>query len=117
MRPTLVTNPADDEVFAAFAAMLTDHGVDGIDDFEQRLRCAYPHATVHPRLLSGEARLVWYVYREGRWVSALEREKSGLDPGDPRVDDISARVEHVIGGMHVKAAAERELAAEIGPTD
>jgi hypothetical protein len=70
MRPTLVTNPADDEAFATVAARLVADGVEGIDEFERRLRTVYPRAAVHARLLSGETLVVWYVYRDGHWVNA-----------------------------------------------
>jgi hypothetical protein len=70
MRPTLVTNPADDEAFATVAGRFVDDGVDGIDEFERRLRTEYPNAAVHERLLSGETVVVWYVYRDGRWVGS-----------------------------------------------
>lgn len=68
MRPTLVTNPADDDDFATLAASFVDDGVDGVTELERRLRSVYPKAAVHARLLSGEPRLIWYVYREGRWI-------------------------------------------------
>jgi hypothetical protein len=70
--------------------MLADHGVDGIADFEQRLRSVYPQATVHPRLLSGEPRLIWYVYRDGRWVNARGGEHN---------DDRSERGPALDGGI------------------
>ena len=34
MRPTLVTNPADDDDFAALAASFVDDGVDGVTELE-----------------------------------------------------------------------------------
>ena len=68
MRPTLVTNPADDEAFAATAAEFVDDGVGVTDELERRLRTVYPEAVVHARLLSGEPRIIWYVYRDGHWV-------------------------------------------------
>ena len=68
MRPTLVTNPADDETFATVAARFVADDMDGIDEFQRRLRTAYPNAAVHARLLSGETLVVWYVYRDGHWV-------------------------------------------------
>jgi len=77
MRPTLVTNPADDDGFAALAAMFVDAGVDRIDELERRLRSVYPRTAVHARLLSGEPRLVWYVYREGRWIDGRGRLTDG----------------------------------------
>ena len=87
MRPTLVTNPADDDDFAAFAARFVDDGVDGVAELEHRLRSVYPKAAVHARLLSGEPRLIWYVYREGRWIDA----RGGSD--DERSNARSARDE------------------------
>jgi hypothetical protein len=79
MVPTLVANPADDQVFAAFAQLVVDHGTSSITDFQRRLRTVYPHATVHARELAGEALLVWYVYRDGHWVrpSRLDIEGTG----------------------------------------
>ncbi|MFL5673759.1 MAG: hypothetical protein ACJ779_02025 [Chloroflexota bacterium] len=68
MPPTLVTNPADDETFAKVAARFVADGIDGIDEFERRLREVYPSAAVHARLLSGETVIIWYVYRDGRWT-------------------------------------------------
>jgi hypothetical protein len=65
----LVTNPAGDDAFSAFAESLIDHGTMSVEVFQQRLRAAYPLAVVHPRLLSAEPRLIWYVYRDGRWVN------------------------------------------------
>src|ERR1044072_3687456 len=77
MRPTLVTNPADDEAFAPVAARFVADGIEGIDEFERRLRTVYPKSAVHARLLSGETLVVWYVYRDGRWVSAGGADKDG----------------------------------------
>jgi hypothetical protein len=36
---------------------------------EATLRTDYPRAVVRPRQLEGERAEVWYVYREGYWVS------------------------------------------------
>ena len=68
MVPTLVVNPVDDQVFAAFAQLVVDHGTSSITDFQRRLRTIYPSATVHARELTGEPLVVWYVYRDGHWV-------------------------------------------------
>ena len=68
MKPTLIVNPAADRVFAAFAAVLVEHGASSTGDLERRLRTIYPKATVHLRELAGEAVVIWYVYRDGRWV-------------------------------------------------
>lgn len=45
----------------------------------------------------------------------LESEKADLDPGDPRVDLLSERVERVVDGLAEKAKVQRRLAAEIDP--
>lgn len=50
-------------------------------------------------------------------VDSLEARKAELPPGDPRVDQISDRVEAVIESMASKAAAEREIAGEIREGD
>lgn len=36
---------------------------------EAALRTRYPRVVVRPRQLEGERAEVWYVYREGSWVS------------------------------------------------
>jgi hypothetical protein len=88
-RPTLVVNPPDDGRFASFAMDLLGH-VATAEDFQARLRSEYPHATVHRRELAGEARVVWYVYREGRWIHPGTTEPpegndadTGSDRGPP----------------------------------
>lgn len=68
MRPTLITNPTNDVVFADFAQTLVDHGAGSTDELEGRLRDEYPSSTVHARELVGESAVIWYVYREGRWI-------------------------------------------------
>ena len=68
MRPTLILNPADDEGFSAAARAIADEGISNPAELERRLRLAYPRATVHARELAAEPILIWYVYREGRWV-------------------------------------------------
>jgi hypothetical protein len=66
----LVINPIADASFvtACEAAMRTQP--DRPDDLEARLRPAYPSVVVRPRALSGEITTVWYVYRDGHWVSS-----------------------------------------------
>jgi hypothetical protein len=68
MRPTLIVNPTDDPVFAAFAQTLVDHGASSTAELERRLRDEYPRSTVHARELVGESAVIWYVYRDGRWI-------------------------------------------------
>jgi hypothetical protein len=83
VKPTLIVNPAADRVFAAFAAVLVEHGASSIGDLERRLRTMYPKATVHLRELTGERVIIWYVYRDGRWL-------------DPRAVSTIAEGEHQI---------------------
>lgn len=78
-KPTLIVNPIGDQVFAEFAAALVEHGALSTTDLERRLRTVYPSATVHRRELVGEAVLIWYVYRDGRWVDP--RAPSPADKG------------------------------------
>jgi hypothetical protein len=70
MKPILVVNPARDDIFGAFAQILLDHGAASIGDLELRLRTVYPRAAVHARELAGETFVIWYVYRDGKWVDA-----------------------------------------------
>jgi hypothetical protein len=83
----LVTNPAEDDVFAAFARLLVDHGTSSIEELQRRLRVAYPKAVVHPRELVDEPFLIWYVYRDGHWVlPGTGSSVADLDPaGAPDV--------------------------------
>jgi hypothetical protein len=69
-RPVLVTNPVDDHDFATAAQELLDAGILDLDAFRERLRLSYPEADAHPREIVGERVLIWYVYRDGRWVNA-----------------------------------------------
>ncbi len=62
--PRLFLNPADDQRFG----QLLDGG-DRVEQFQMALRSAYPRAIVRPRDLSAERDPVWYVYRDGHWVS------------------------------------------------
>ena len=70
MKPTLVVNPDDDDVFATYARVLVEDGAATIEEFERRLRTMYPGAAAHRRELVGEAVLIWYVYRDGYWVDS-----------------------------------------------
>jgi hypothetical protein len=76
MQPTLVINPADDEVFAGFAHLLVDHGAASTEELEQRLRTVYPETSVHRRELTGESTTIWYVYRDGHWLNSRFRDRS-----------------------------------------
>jgi hypothetical protein len=96
MKPILVTNPARDHVFAAFARMLVDHGAASIEDLERRLRGVYPWAAVHARGLAAETVVIWYVYRDGHWVDApTAADRTGGLVHDGR----SARGSSIDGGI------------------
>jgi hypothetical protein len=69
-RPTLVLNPPGDEEFAAFATRSLNGGVIDHAELQRRLRARFPHSIVRPRELSGERTEIWYVYRDGRWISS-----------------------------------------------
>ena len=49
-------------------------------------------------------------------LEALEKEKETLDPHDPRLADVTRRVEALIHRMATEATAERELVDELQPT-
>jgi hypothetical protein len=127
MRPTLIVNPVTDRAFVEFANQELD-GARDIEGLKGRLRTRYPHAAVHVRLLSGEGTTVWYVYRDGHWtdprgsqdhaaqLKELEAQKSALDPADPRVVDLSRRIDALVATLSDKAHAELELSEEIQGT-
>jgi hypothetical protein len=69
-RPTLVLNPPGDEEFATFATRSLNGGVIDPAELQRRLRARFPHSVVRPRELSGERTEIWYVYRDGRWISS-----------------------------------------------
>src|SRR5450432_3528879 len=82
-RPILVTNPVDDREFASAAERLLDEGLLAIDDFRARLRIGYPDAAVHLREIVAEPVVIWYVYRDGRWMGARPGPgKSGASSAD-----------------------------------
>lgn len=66
-RPVLFLNPRQDEEFVDAAETLLDHHSLAPAAFQDSLRQRYPNAVVRPRQLSGEAIVVWYVFREGHW--------------------------------------------------
>jgi hypothetical protein len=85
MKPTLVVNPADDGVFAAFAHVLVHDGAASIGELERRLRATYPQAAVHARELAGEPIVIWYVYRDGHWIDSRPvTKRSGARANDAR---------------------------------
>ena len=87
MRPILVVNPADDDVFGRFAQVLVDDDASSVGELERRLRRIYSKAVVHARELSQEPFVIWYVYREGRWVNPWTE---GRETGE-RAHDVGSR--------------------------
>ncbi len=67
----LVTNPRADEEFRTHARELLDLGARTPEALASALRERYPGSVVRARDIEGERRTVWYVYREGRWVSGV----------------------------------------------
>lgn len=68
--PALFLNPADDADFVAEVERAMVDGIDAAAALQLRLRKSYPGAVVRPRGLAGEPFVVWYVYRDGHWVSS-----------------------------------------------
>ena len=66
--PMLIINPRDDAEFASYVEQRLAAGADSVDALQAELRDRYLAAVVRERGLSGEWDVVWYVYREGRWV-------------------------------------------------
>jgi hypothetical protein len=68
--PVLAVNPATDEAFRTMAEDALRHlHRRAPADLQRLLRVNYPNAVARARDLHGEAVAVWYVYREGHWVS------------------------------------------------
>lgn len=72
-RPILVINPANDTGFRDRADSALREG-QSVAELQQILRADYPRAIVRSRDLAGERLVVWYVYRDGRWVTRDDRE-------------------------------------------
>ena len=69
MPPLMIINPPSDlEFVRACQTALAAAAGDALR-LEVALRVLYPAAVVRPRGLSGETIVVWYVYRDGHWVS------------------------------------------------
>ena len=54
------------------------------------------------------------IRHDAQMLAEIEQKKLELDPSDPRVDDLSTEVEHLVSDISDKAKAERELADENG---
>jgi hypothetical protein len=66
--PVLITNPRDDEGFQDAAHAALDAGASTPAALEDALRDRYPNIVARARDLSTERTIVWYVYRDGRWI-------------------------------------------------
>ena len=73
--PILVVNPSQDREFHARAEAEVAAGAVSPGELQAALRVTYPNAVVRSRDLSGEKRVVWYVYREGRWVGRHDPDR------------------------------------------
>jgi hypothetical protein len=72
---TIVRNPVADKEFERAVAEAMHPGLDDPTQLQGALRASYPKAVVRPRELAGERGIVWYVYREGHWVSGREAKE------------------------------------------
>jgi hypothetical protein len=77
MSTTLVVNPRDDMPFVALAERVVADGVRSPSELQDRLRQEYPEAVVRARELDGEAFTIWYVYRDGHWVTGSPEQPEG----------------------------------------
>jgi hypothetical protein len=53
------------------------------------------------------------ILEDAESVLTMERDKSELDPSDPRVGDLSDRIKRKTTELDAKAAAERDLVDEV----
>ncbi len=67
--PLLFLNPLDDGAFRAHVDDLMGPSIREANELERLLRGDYPQAVVRPRDLASERLPVWYVYRDGHWIS------------------------------------------------
>lgn len=66
--PVLIVSPRGDPEFLELAEHAISQGADSPSKLQAVLRRRYPQAVVRPRELSGEPDVVWYLYRDGRWI-------------------------------------------------
>lgn len=78
-------------------------------ELEQALRASHPQAVVHRRELDAERTPVWYVYRDGHWISPPAGEDGGAEVSD-KSDDLRATAEDLIADAEeLKRIEERKL--------
>jgi hypothetical protein len=70
MPPRVYANPRNDASFLAAIARLLPYASTP-RDLQRLLRQHYPEAVVRARELSSEPTVVWYAYRDGRWVPSI----------------------------------------------
>lgn len=68
--PLLVINPPMDIDFVRACRAAVDGHPGPPEALEATLRQRFPRAVVRARALSSETITVWYVYRDGHWVSS-----------------------------------------------
>jgi hypothetical protein len=68
MRPVLVLNPPDDTAFESSVQDALGTQPEDFRAFQNALRRSYASAAVHVREIADEPTVIWYVYRDGRWV-------------------------------------------------
>lgn len=66
--PVLIVSPHDDPAFLGLANLFIAEGADSPSKLQALLRERYPKAVVRLRELSSEPDVVWYLYRDGRWI-------------------------------------------------
>ena len=69
----IIANPPGDQRFRAMIDAFLVAGGHRPEDLEAVLRVQFPEALVRPRDLAAERFDVWYVYRDGHWISERER--------------------------------------------
>jgi hypothetical protein len=67
--PLIVANPAADVTFRGRIDRYVTSGSVRPAELQAALRSHYPRAVVRRRELTDEELEVWYVYREGRWIT------------------------------------------------
>ena len=72
MTINLVINPRNDDELRSRVERLVASGIGTPAELEAALRDDYPRVVVRIRDLTGEPEIVWYVYREGRWISGAQ---------------------------------------------
>jgi hypothetical protein len=68
-RPILFVNPVTDVTFVRLAEGWVASGVDKAPELQRILRKSYSEAVVRVRDITGEHEIIWYVYRDGRYIS------------------------------------------------